>query len=216
MNQEQTGSGSFLNQDGISLVEMIVAIALLTIAIGAITGMLISSMRSQQEVTADFRSQLNMRQTLYDMEKQIAEAKRRDASDNEPIFQDDLISFPSQNEPEWTTYVYTDGHPAASMNATIVRVDTNGMPTLPLIIESSDKQMINVDPDNSEVATVERIADGAPIFKYYDEDGIQLSTPVADPREVRFVEVSIKTTVSTGHAQDEPTVSSTKIGLRNF
>ncbi len=215
MSQRSTTRSFFTCEDGISLIELIVAIALLTVAIGAITSMVISSMRSQQEITADFRSQLNMRQVLYDMEKQIAEALRRDSSGNEPIFQDDLISFPSQNEPVWITYVYTAEHPS-SQQPTIVRVDTEGMPTLPLTIENTDKQMINTDPENSEVATVERVADGAPIFKYYDEDGNRLATPVADPREVRFVEISIRTTVSDGHAQDEPTVSTTKISLRNF
>lgn len=215
MISNRTNSINLRDEYGISLIEMIVAIVLLTIAIGAITGMLISSMRSQQEVSADIRSQLNMKQTLYDMEKQIAEAKRRDDLGNEPVFQDDLISFPSQNGSVWITYIYTDQHPS-SMQPTIVRVDTDGMPTLPLYIQSSDKQMINVDPENSEVATVERVSDGAPIFKYYGEDGNQMVTPVAEPRLVRFVEVSIKTTVSNAHAQDEPTVSTIKISLRNF
>jgi type II secretory pathway component PulJ len=152
------------SEDGISLIELLVSITLLTIAIGAITGMVISSMRTQQEVSADFRSQMNTRTALYDMEKNISESLRRDSSGNEPIFQDDLISVPSQNEPEWITYTYTDQHPDVGL-PTIVKVVTDGMPTLPLAIESGDKQMINVDPDNSESATVERVSYGAPIFK---------------------------------------------------
>lgn len=211
-----TEGSSVRGEAGISLIELIVAIVLLTIAIAAITGMLISSMRSQQEVSADIRSQLNMKQVLYDMEKQIAEAKRRDDSGNQPTFQDDLIAFPSQNDPVWITYIYTDQHPSSGMNPTIVRIDTEGMPTLPLDIQPADKQMINVNPENSEVATVERVSDGAPVFKYFDENGTQMVTPVADPRLVRFVEVSIRTTVSNAHAQDEPTVSTTRISLRNF
>ncbi len=200
---------------GITIIELLVAIVLLAIAVGAITGMVIMSMRSQQKVSAEFRAQLNARQALYDMEKNIAEAKRRDSEGNEPIFHDDLISFPSQNGDEWITYIYTDSHPHSG-GATIVKVVTDGMPTLPLAIEASDKQMINTDPGMSEVAAVEPVTEGAPIFSYFDAAGGQLATPVSNPREVRSVGVAFKTVVSTGHAQQEPTISTIRINLRNF
>ncbi len=150
------------------------------------------------------------------MEKNISEAQRRDTYGNEPIFQDDLISFPSQNEPQWITYLYTSEHPDSSGLPTIVKVVTDGMPSLPLTILSSDKQLINVDPALSETATVERVFSNAPLFTYYDEEGNQMSTPVANPRNVRSVDIAFKSTVSTGHAQNEPTVSKIKINLRNF
>ena len=87
------------SEDGVSLVEVLVAVTLMSIAMAGVTSMLIMSMRAQEEVNADFRSQLDARQVLYDMEKNIAEAKRSDASNNQPVFQADLISFPSQQGP---------------------------------------------------------------------------------------------------------------------
>ena len=46
----------------------------MSIAMAGVTSMLIMSMRAQEEVNADCRSQLDARQVLYDMEKNIAEA----------------------------------------------------------------------------------------------------------------------------------------------
>jgi Tfp pilus assembly protein PilV len=199
-----------------SLIELLVAMSLFTIVIGAITSMVIQSMKSQQEITADYRSQLNVRQVLYDMEKNIAEAKRHDALDNQPVFDDDLVSFPSQNGSEWITYWYTNTHPSSGGKYTIVRINTGGMPTLPITVEETDKQMVIVDPDDSVESKVEPVSPGAPIFTYYDANGTELSTPVADPREVRSVQVSFISTATTGHTDDEPTVSSSRISLRNF
>lgn len=203
-------------QEGLSLIELLVAMALLTIVMGAITSMVIQSMKSQQEITADYRSQLNVRQALYEMEKNIAEAKRQDELGNQPIFEGDLVSFPSQNGSVWITYWYTNTHPSSGGKYTIVRIDTSGMPSLPVAVETTDKQLINVDPDDSEESKVEPASSGAPIFTYFDANGAELATPVADPREVRSVQVSFRSTVSTGHSDDEPTVSTSKINLRNF
>jgi prepilin-type N-terminal cleavage/methylation domain-containing protein len=203
-------------QAGLSLIELLVAMAMFTIVIGAITSMVIQSMKSQQEITADYRSQLNVREALYDMEKNIAEAKRHDALDNQPVFQDDLIAFPSQNGSEWITYWYTNTHPSSGGKYTIVRIATAGMPSLPITVVDTDKQLILVNPDDSVESKVDRESPGAPIFTYYDENGTELATPIVNPREVRSVQVSFKSTASTGHADDEPTVSSSRINLRNF
>ena len=127
-----------------------------------------------------------------------------------------LFPYTTLFRSQWITYLYTSEHPDSSGLPTIVKVVTDGVPSLPLTILSSDKQLINVDPDLSEAATVERVSGNAPIFSYYDEEGNQMSTPVANPRDVRSVEISFKSTVSTGHAQNEPTVSTIKINLRNF
>lgn len=210
------GRNTRKGQAGWTLVETLVAITLMTIVIGAITSVVIQSMKSQQEVTADYRSQLNVRQALYDMEKNIAEAKRRDDLGNEPIFEDDLLAIPSQNGDEWITYWYTNTHPSSGGKYSIVRIVTNGMPSLPLTVESADKQVISVNPDDEEESTVDRVEPDAPIFTYYDANGTEISAPVADPRSVRSVEVSIKSTVSVGHSMNEPTVSSSRIKLRNF
>ena len=86
----------FLREEGISLIELLVAISLLTIVMGSITGMLIMSMRTQDEVNADFRSQLDVRQALYDMEKNLAEAMRKDSAGMQPIFQANALTVPTQ------------------------------------------------------------------------------------------------------------------------
>jgi prepilin-type N-terminal cleavage/methylation domain-containing protein len=200
-------------QDGVSLVETLVAISLFSIIMTAVTSMLIMSMRSQQEVNAHFRSQLDAKVVLYDMEKNIAEAKRKDTSDNQPLFQDDLISFPSQAGTNWITYTYAT--PPGAESPTIVRINTNTRPTS-FIVQSTDKQMINVNPGSDLVTTVERVPPGAPIFTYYGADGSLITAPVATPRNVRSVRIAFATFVSDGHAQRESVVSSTQINLRNF
>lgn len=204
----------FGSQAGVSLVEMLVTLALFSIAMGAITSMLIMSMKAQDEINANFRSQQDVRQVVYDLEKNIAEAKRKDASNNQPIFQADLISFPSQTGTDWVTYSYST--PPGESTPTILRIVTASRPTLPLSIDEEDKQMIDVSRGSDLVTTVDRSGDGAPIFKYYGADGNQISAPVATPRDVRSVKIEFTTTVSDGHAQRESTTSSTQINLRNF
>ena len=108
-----------------------------------------------------------------------------------------------------------------SGSATIVRVITTGKPTLPRTLLATDKQMINVNPDNQLVTRVERISPAAPIFTYYGESGAQIlpdegTRTITIPRNVRSVKVSFKVLVSDGHAQRESTISSTQISLRNF
>lgn len=207
------------NEGGISLVELLVVIGLLSLVMTGITGMLITSIKSQQKVDAQFRSQLDVRQALYDMESNIAEAKRKDSTGNQPIFGNDLISFPSQKAGTWITYIY--GTPPGAQGPTIVRIVSSSQPTLPITLKATDKQMINVNPnENGVITTVERVS-GGPIFTYYGEDGSQIfpdagTKIVTSPRDVRSVKVQFQTTVSEGHADREPTVSSTQINLRNF
>jgi len=202
------------SESGISLVEMLVTITLFSIAMGAITSMLLMSMRSQDEINANFRSQLDVRQAVYDMEKNIAEAKRKDASDNQPIFQSDLISFPSQEGTNWITYYYAT--PSGASSPTILRIVTTSPPTLPISLDGGEKQMIDVGYGSDLVTTVERVGEGAPIFRYYGADGSEITAPVSTPRNVRSVKVDFTTTVSDGHANRETTTSSTQINLRNF
>lgn len=204
----------FGSEVGVSLVEMLVTLTLFSIAMGAITSMLIMSMRSQDEINANFRSQQDVRQAVYDMEKNIAEAKRKDASNNQPIFEDDLISFPSQTGTNWITYYYTT--PPGATSPTIVRIVTTSRPTLPITVDDTDKQMIDVRNGSDLVTTVEPVGDGAPIFRYYGADGSEITSPVAAPRDVRSVKVDFTTAVSDGHASNETTTSSTQINLRNF
>lgn len=193
---------------------MLVTLALFSIAMGAITSMLLMSLRSQDEINANFRSQQDVRQAVYDMEKNIAEAKRKDASDNQPIFQSDLISIPSQTDTDWITYYYAT--PPGATSPTILRIVTTSRPTLPISIDDTDKQMIYVGYGSDLVTTVERVGDGAPIFKYYGADGSEITSPVGTPRNVRSVKVEFTTAVSDGHASRETTTSSTQINLRNF
>ncbi|MFA6001725.1 MAG: prepilin-type N-terminal cleavage/methylation domain-containing protein [Thermoleophilia bacterium] len=205
----------FHDQRGLSLTELLVALTLLTLALGAITSMIIMSMRSQEKINAEFRSQLDARVVLYDMEKNIAEAKRKDTSNNQPVFQSDLISFPSQNGSQWITYVYAT--PPGASSGTIIRKITSGKPTIPVQVSSTDKQMINVREDGSgNVTTVERVSQYAPIFTYYGDSGLQITAPVTDPRSVRSVKIVFKVTESDGHARNEDTISSSQINLRNF
>ncbi|MHB8793621.1 MAG: PilW family protein [Thermoleophilia bacterium] len=204
----------FGSQAGVSLVEMLVTLTLFSIAMAAITSMLLMSMRSQDEINANFRSQQDVRQAVYDMEKNIAEAKRKDASNNQPIFQSDLISIPSQTGTEWITYHYAT--PSGSTSPTIVRIVTTSRPTIPISIDDADKQMIDVRNRGDLVTAVDRVGDLAPIFKYYGADGSEIASPVVTPRNVRSVKVEFITVVSDGHANSETTTSSTQINLRNF
>jgi prepilin-type N-terminal cleavage/methylation domain-containing protein len=204
---------------GVSLIELLVVISLLALVMTGITSMLISGMRAQQKVDASLRSQLDVRAVVYDLEKNIAEAKRKDSSDNQPVFQDDLISFPSQKGNEWITYAFAQ--PVGCSTETIIRLITDGKPVIPLTISTTDKQMINISTNSPDLfTTVGRVSEG-PIFSYYGEDGVQITPDpatqtVTAPRNVRSVQVSFMTTVSEGHAQHQPTVSSTQINLRNF
>lgn len=205
------------DERGISLVELIVAIGLFSLVMAAVTGMLISSMRTQQKVDAEFRSQLDVGQALSDIKNIIAEAKRRDVYGNQPYMQDDLISFPTQNGSSWVTYVY--GTTPGANGPTIVRIITSVRPTLPIVLSSADKQMISVKAEGP-ITTVDRV-DGAPIFTYFGEGGGQITPDpvtknIATPRNVRSILVSFKATVSGGHDVEQPSTSTLQINLRNY
>lgn len=204
-------------ESGISLVELIVAIGLFSLVMASITGMLISSMKAQSKVDAEFRSQLDVDQALYDIKSNIAEAKRKDATGVQPYMQDDLISFPSQNGTSWITYMY--GTPPGANGPTIVRIISDTRPILPITLNSSDKQMISVRAEGP-ITTVERVG-GAPIFKFYGEGGGQLvpdpvTKNITTPRNVRSIMVTFRATVSEGHTVKQPSDTSMMINLRNY
>ncbi len=208
----------FSFEAGISLIELIVVIVLLSLAMTGITSVLISSMRAQQKVDAQFRSQLDARQVLYDMESNIAEAKREDSLGNQPVFQDDLISFPSQSAGKWITYTYAT-LPGASQ-PTIIRLITDGKPAIPPVLTASDKQMIVIGSNGGQTTLADRVNNG-PIFTYFGDDGSQImpnpgTGSVTTPRSVRSVKVSFETTTSEGHADRQPAISTTQVNLRNF
>ncbi len=206
----------FANESGISLIELLVATGLLAIVMTGITSMLISNMRAQQRIDAQFRSQLDVRQALYDIEGNLSEAKRKDASGNQPIFQNDMVSFPSQNGSKWITYFYTT--PPGTSSNTIMRIISDVMPVLPITVSTLDHQMINVTADTG--TTVDRI-DSRPIFTYFGESGAQIipdpvTLRIAVPRNVRSIQVSFQTNVNGGHGSVEPSQALTQIKLQNF
>lgn len=202
---------------GISLVELLVVIVLMSIAMTGITKMVIMAMDTQQKIDSDFRAQQDVRQAQYDMEKIIGESKRLDAATNQyPIFQNDLISVPTQ-QGNWVTYYYTT--PPGSYGPTLVKITTNSRPAIPPTVLNTDKQMINVKPNaNDQYTTVERLNNG-PIFTFYKGDGTQPvfnGQSVQTPREVRSIQVNFRITVSEGHVLKDPMNASSRINMRNY
>lgn len=207
----------FGDGSGISIIELLVALSLLSIVMAAVTGLLISGITSQTRVDAQLRAQLDARQVIYDMEKNLSEAKRHDASGNQAVFQDDMVSFPSQDGTDWFTYIYAT--PSGAPGPTIMRKITNGEPAMPIVLSATDDQMIKLD-GGSLKATVERTNNG-PIFTYYGADGNQIATDpttraVTDITQVRSIRVSFQTTVTEGHAQHQPVPVTIQIDMRNF
>lgn len=201
------------SESGISLVESLVSICLLSIAMVGITAMVIMSMRAQDKISTEFRSQLDVRKVLYDMELQVSEAKRTDALNNQPIFQANAFTVPTQ-QGTWVTYEYTT--PVGESSPTIIRRYSATRPaTLPVTAVENDHKLIDVG--QSEIATtVEPVSQAAPIFTYYGTDGMQIAAPVSNPRSVRSIKVAFLVSESKGHSERESTVSSTQINLRNY
>ncbi|MCL4472504.1 MAG: hypothetical protein M1539_03870 [Actinobacteria bacterium] len=202
---------------GTSLVELLVVTVLMSIALTGITKMVIMAMDTQQKIDSDFRAQQDVRQAQYDMEKIIGESKRLDAATNQyPIFQNDLISVPTQ-QGNWVTYYYAT--PPGAHGPTLVKIITNTRPAIPPTILSSDKQLINVKPNvNDQYTTVERLNNG-PIFTFYKGDGAQPifnGQSVQTPRDVRSIQVNFRITVSEGHVIKDPVNASVRINMRNY
>lgn len=203
----------FRSEQGVSLIELTIALGLMTVAIGAITGVLIMSFRQQNEVNADFRSQLDVHQALYDLEKQIAEAKRADNDGNTPIFTADAVAIPVQTG-GWTVYEYAV--PYGETENTILRKNVASKPdALPVAPVAGDKALINTG-DVEMATTDERLSIGQPIFTYYANDGSELPAPVVNTRDVHAVRVSFMVTVTKASAVRESTVSTVQINLRNY
>ena len=199
------------NESGISLIELLVAIGLLAIVMAAVTSILISNMMAQQKIDAQFRSQLDVRQALYDMEKNLSEAKRKDASIISRFFRKTWF-LPSQNGANRITYIYTN--PLGASSRTLMRRITDARPIPPIIVVTTDHQMINITAGGG-TTSVERI-EGRPIFTYFGADGVQITAPVTTPRNVRSVQVSFQTFVSGGHGFEGDAQAVTRIKLQNY
>lgn len=203
----------FDSEIGITIVELLVAVSLMTIAAGAITGMLIVSWRQQNVVNADFRSQLDVRTALLNIEKEIAEGRRADNSGNKPIMQADAVAFPNQRG-GWTTYEYSV--PAGGTRYTILKIESPTRPdVLPVPPSASDKPLINVG-DVSLDTTNERLSIGAPIFTFFGRDGYEIPAPVTDTGSVHSIKVSFMVTVTLANGRSESSIATVQINLRNF
>ncbi|MDO8735880.1 MAG: prepilin-type N-terminal cleavage/methylation domain-containing protein [Thermoleophilia bacterium] len=212
--RKDTQEFRFSSESGISLVELLVAITLMSIAIVGITSMLMMTMRTQDTINAGFRSQLDTRKVLYDMELQVSESKKSAANGQYAIFQADAISVPTQ-EGNWVTYEYVT--PPGESSPTLMRVFTANRPaSLPVTPSSSDTKLINVGTNSDITTAVNRASPSAPIFRFYGSTGSAISAPVSNTRNVRSIKVEFSVTESKGHAEGESTVSSTQINLRNY
>ncbi|MHB1390772.1 MAG: type IV pilus modification PilV family protein [Thermoleophilia bacterium] len=202
------------SEAGTSLIELIIATSLLSIAMLGITNIMITSMRTQDKINASFSSQQEARKVLYDMERKISESAAKSAVGGQyAIFQNDAISLPTQNG-KWLTYEYAT-RPGSS-SPTLLRMETNSRPgSLPISPSSSSKELIHVGSADI-TTTVNRTSADAPIFTFYGADGSIITAPVNSPRGVRSVKVDFAVLESKGHAQGESTVSSTLINLRNY
>ncbi len=210
---------SLFNESGIGLVELLVGMVMMTIVMSAVLSVLVSAMKTQTKIGAELRAEMNAKQALYDIEKNMAGAKRYDNSNppNAPVFQNDTASFPAENG-TWITYTYTT--PPGGSSPTMIKKVTSAMPSFPLTITSSDKEMINLGA-GAETATVDATGISAAIFTYWDANGDQIlpdqtTGSVADPRSVRSVKVAFQTTVSEPSAQRKPYQASAEIDLRNY
>jgi prepilin-type N-terminal cleavage/methylation domain-containing protein len=203
----------FSSESGVSLVELIVALSLLSIAIAGVTSMLMMSMRTQDKINAGFRSQLDARKVIYDMELQVSESKKSAANGQYAIFQGDAITVPTQ-QGNWVTYEYAT--PPGESTPTLVRIYSANRPsTLPVSPTSSDTKLINVG--TSEITTtMNRASSGAPIFTFYGSDGTRITAPVSNTKLVRSIKIEFSVTESKGHEAGETNLSSTQINLRNY
>ena len=201
------------SESGISLVELIVTIFLLSIAITGLTSMMIMSMRTEDKITSGFRSQLDTRQVVYDMEVQISEVKRVDSLNQKAIFQANAVSMPTQ-QGNWVTYEYAT--PVGESSPTLIRRYSPSRPNgLPVSPASTDHKLIDVG-QGEQSATVEPVSDITPIFSFYGEDGTLIPAPVSNPTTVRSIKVAFLVTNSAGHTERESNIASTQITLRNY
>ena len=209
---------SLFYESGIGLVELLVAMVMMTIVMSAVLSVLVSAMKTQTKIGAELRAEMNAKQALYDIEKNMAGAKRYDNSNppNAPVFQNDTASFPAENG-TWITYTYAT--PPGGSGPTIIRRISTSEPAFPLTISSSDKQLIGLN-GGQETAAVSTVGT-APIFTYWDANGDQIlpdptTGSVADPRSVRSIKIAFQTTVSEPSAQRKPYQVSAEIDLRNY
>jgi len=204
-------------ENGMSLVEVLIVVFLLGVSATGITEMLVSTMGAQQKIDAEFNAQQDVRQAEYEMEKTFGEAKRTDSATNqEPVFQSDLVSVPTQNN-NWATYYFTI--PPGADGPTIVKITTSTRPTIPPTVLNTDKQMINVRPNTGIQSTVVDRVNGGPIFTYFKNDGTQImltGQSIAIPRDVRSIQVNFRITVREGHILNDPVIALTRINLRNY
>lgn len=203
----------FSSESGVSLVELIVALSLLSIAIAGVTSMLMMSMRTQDKINAGFRSQLDTRKVLYDMELEVSESKKSAANGQYAIFQGDAITVPTQ-QGNWVTYEYMT--PPGESSPTLMRIYSATRPaTLPKAPTTNDTKLINVG--SSEITTtMNRATPSAPIFTFYGADGARITAPVSNTKNVRSIKLEFSVTESKGHDEGETNSSSTQINLRNY
>ena len=172
---------------GFSLVEVLVAMGILLVVMGAIFVVWLGMDRTYAFTQDDVIAQQQARQALGEMIEYIRTARMPSAPPSEEL-EKPIVEADSNSITIWTD---TDRDPSHDLELVRFRVD---QATGVLYRDQSDEMDITFSTGTSVRLVTSDVAndDELPLFDYYDFNGNLIATPVADPWAIREVHINLR------------------------
>lgn len=179
-------AGAWRGRAGLTMIELLVAMVLMFVVLGAIYGIWFGLQRSYSFTEDDFTAQDQARRALTEMVEFIRTARKPDPAPTEAL---NVVIYRADANMLicWTD---TDRDAEHDLELVRFRVDTG---TRTLYRDESPTE----DPTFSGANTVRLISgwvsnnDTKPLFRYVGADGAPMPTPVADPTMIREVHIHL-------------------------
>ncbi len=180
---------------GFSLVELLIAMVLLLVVLTAIYGIWFGLQRTYSYTDDDMKAQAEARMALNEMVEYIRTARIPENPPSDSLAMV-IVSADANSLVCWTD---TDRDPSHDLELVRFRVDTATRTLFRDDSEIADASFASAHSVRMVSSWVSNDAD-LPLFAYSAANGVPLSTPVADPTQIREVTIDLRIDVYTDQA----------------
>jgi len=183
----------FQDEDGFSLMELLVVMVVMVVVLGAIYAVWFGLQRTYSFTDEDMKAQSEARAALAEMVEVIRTARQPETAASEDL-EMVIVSADSNALVCWTDI---DRDPTHDLELVRFRVDT-GSRTLYRDVSQAG------DPTFGEGTSVRLVGnwlandDSTPLFSFRSSNGSELSTPVTAPMSIGEVEINLRIDIEVG------------------
>lgn len=182
-------AGLFRGSRGFTMVELLVAMVLMLVVMGAIFGIWFGLQRAYTFTEDDMSAQQQARSALAEMVELIRTARQPDSAPSEDL-NVVIVQADKNSLTLWTDADRDDNH---TLELVRFRVDT----ATRTLYRDTDTSHTN-DPTFSSAASIRLVSDWVsndednPLFSYVGADGVTMETPVTDVTFIREVVIDLR------------------------